>query len=106
MVNLFNLGVAEDFRGPDLGVVRRDQPLELYAPTAELVVEVLSHGDESWEKLPHYAAYDVGEVWMVDPEQHAVTMLALKDGTYSERDDSPLIRLTREQVESALDWPD
>lgn len=106
VVNPFNLGEPNDYRGPDLGLLRRDQPLALYMPTAELVIEVLSPDDESWQKLPHYAAHDVGEVWMVDPIGRTVQMLVLDGATYRESDHSPLTLLTAVEVQLMLDWPD
>lgn len=105
MVNPFNLGVPDDLRGPDLGVVRRDQPLELYVPTAEIVVEVFSPGDETWQKLSHYASHDVGEVWVVDPDVRTVRLLVLDGTGYADRDASPLTAFTRARLESELDRP-
>jgi Uma2 family endonuclease len=39
-------------------------------PTAALAVEIVSPGDESWEKLPFYAAHKVEQVLIVDPATH------------------------------------
>lgn len=102
--NPTNLGTPEDYRGPDLLVIRADASLQLYMPSAELVVEVLSPGDESWQKLPHYAVHGVGEVWMIDPDARTVRMLALSDG-YRDVLTSTLFGLTPDDVEQALSWP-
>lgn len=106
VINPFNLGTPANFRGPDLGVVRRNQPLTLYAATAEVVVEVLSPGDESWQKLPHYAAHQVGEVWMVDPDAHTVRMHVLVGDHYEPVEASPLMRVSAEHLTLTLDWPE
>jgi Uma2 family endonuclease len=52
------------------------------APTAALVVEIVSPGDETWEKLPFYAAHHVDEVLIVDPQERSVSWLALERGKY------------------------
>ena len=61
MISIFNLGEPDDYRVPDGGLFRPG-PDEVYAPTAELVVEIVSPGDESWQKLGFYADHGVGEL--------------------------------------------
>ena len=41
-------------------------------PTAELVVEIVLPGDGTWDKLSFYAAHDVGELLIVDPQKGEV----------------------------------
>ncbi len=48
----FKLGKNEcDFRAPD-GGLHRPGTAAMWHPTAALVVETVSPGDESWQKLP------------------------------------------------------
>ncbi|HEY1689694.1 MAG TPA: Uma2 family endonuclease, partial [Solirubrobacteraceae bacterium] len=78
----FNLGDSKnDFRVPD-GGLHRPGAAEMWHPTAALVVEILSPGDESWQKLPFYAAHDVDEILIVDPDTRKVHWLALANGEY------------------------
>lgn len=49
---------------------------------AELVVELLSPGDETYEKLPFYAAFPVREVLVVNPDTRAVELFVLRGGSY------------------------
>jgi Uma2 family endonuclease len=49
---------------------------------AELVVEILSPNDESYDKLPFYAARGIPEVWIVDPVTRVAEVYALRDGRY------------------------
>jgi Uma2 family endonuclease len=101
----FNLGSSEeDFRVPD-GGVHRAIPLATWHPTAALVVEIVSPGDESWQKLPFYAAHHVDEVLIVDPTEHAVHWLALADGEYSDVQRSGLIDLGPAELAARIDWP-
>ncbi len=65
----FNLGESEqDFRVPD-GGLHRPPVSGVWHSTAALVVEILSPDDESLQKLPFYAAHDVDEVLLVDPDR-------------------------------------
>jgi Uma2 family endonuclease len=92
----FNLGGPEDYRVPD-GGLHRTRIWGTYAPTAALVVEILSPGDETWEKLSFYAAHGVGR---------AVHWLALDPhGAYQAVEHSRLIDLGAAQLTERLDWP-
>jgi len=100
----FNLGVENDHRIPDLGI-HRERPTGAWLPTAALVVEILPPGDRSWDKLPYYAAHDVGEVLLVDPATHSVDWLALGDGEYHPIERSALIDLGPDELAGQIDWP-
>lgn len=101
----FNLGVSEDdYRVPD-GGLHRGRPRGVWQPTAALIVEILSPGDESWDKLPFYASHDVDEVLLVDPQERAVHWLGLADGAYAPIDRSRLIALGAAELAGRLDWP-
>jgi Uma2 family endonuclease len=65
MIGQSNLGEGEhDFRVPD-GALHRPGARGTWHRTAALVIEIVSPGDESWEKLPFYAARDIDEVLIV-----------------------------------------
>jgi Uma2 family endonuclease len=100
-----NLGESvEDFRVPD-GGLHRTIPRDTWFPTAALVVEIVSPGDESWQKLPFYATHGVDEVLIVDPTERAVHWLALADGEYREVQHSGLIDLGPGELAERIDWP-
>ncbi len=104
-ISEFNLGESEDdFRVPD-GGLHRPGAAGVWHATAAVVVEVLSPGDESWQKLPFYAAHDVDEVLLVDPAGRTVTWLALRDGDYETVQASGLIELGSTELAAQLDWP-
>jgi hypothetical protein len=101
----FNLGESEqNFRVPD-GGLHRPGAAGVWLPTAAVVVEVLSPGDESWQKLGFYAEHDVDEVLLVDPAERTVTWLALRDGEYRPVQRSGLIDLGSAELAERLDWP-
>lgn len=102
----FNLGQSEDdFRVPD-GGLHRGRPGGVWQPTAALVLEILSPGDETWEKLPFYAEHRVDELLIVDPHEHVVHWLALDGhGAYRPVDRSGLIGLGPAELTEQLDWP-
>jgi Uma2 family endonuclease len=100
----FNLGSADDFRVPDAGL-QRTHLSSLYYPTAALVLEVLSPGDESWEKLPFYAAHGVEELLIVDPNARAIHWLALTDDQYLPLAHSTLLDLGPGELAKRIAWP-
>lgn len=101
----FNLGESEaDFRVPD-GGLHRLGAAEMWHPTAALVVEILSPGDETWEKLPFYAAHKVDEILIVDPDAQQVHWLALAGGGYEPVERSRLIELGPAELDALIRWP-
>lgn len=105
MVGQGNLGEsAHDFRVPD-SALHRPGAGGLWHATAALVIEIVSPGDESWQKLPFYASHRVDEVLIVDPGARAVHWLALADGEYKPVERSALIDLGPGQLAEQIDWP-
>lgn len=103
--NDFNLGDSqENFRVPD-GGLHRTPPRGAWITTAALAIEILSKGDETWEKLPFYASHHVEELLIVDPEQHKVDWLKLSGGEYRHIERSPLIDLGADELSRQIDWP-
>ncbi len=101
----FNLGESEhDFRVPD-GGLHRPGAAGVWLSTAAVVVEILSPGDESWQKLPFYAEHEVDEVLLVDLAERTVTWLALHHGDYKPVQRSGLIELGPTELAERLDWP-
>jgi hypothetical protein len=98
-----NLGEKDDFRVPD-GALQRLRP-RLYYSTAALVLEVVSRGDESWEKLAFYARHGVDELLIVDPHERAVHWLALAEGQYVPLARSALFNLGPDELAARIDWP-
>jgi len=100
----FNLGEPDDYRVPDGGLRRRRVDAAYYR-TAALVVEVVSPGDETWHKLAFYAAHNVDELLIVNPEERTVDWLALREGRYEPTDRSRLVELGPADVAAQIDWP-
>jgi Uma2 family endonuclease len=101
----FNLGDANDYRVPD-GGLHRPGPDRLYYPTAALVIEIVSPGDETWDKLPFYAAHEVVELLIVDPATQTVSWLQGHGVPYERVTRSSLIDLGSDQLAEQLDWPE
>jgi Uma2 family endonuclease len=100
----FNLGEPDDYRVPD-GGLHRVRSFGAYAPTAALVVEVVSPGDETWHKLDFYAARGVDELVIADPQDRTVHWLSRAQGTYRTIERSALIELDGAELDRAIDWP-
>lgn len=100
----FNLGDhATDFRVPD-GGLHRPGAAEVWLPTAALTIEIVSPGDETWQKLPFYAGHDVDEVLIVDPQKRSIDWFALHEGEYRPVDRSGLIDLGVSELSEQLRW--
>lgn len=100
-----NLGEsAHDFRVPDGGLQRSGADSMWYA-TAAMVIEIVSPGDESWNKLPFYAKHDVDEVLIVEPAERTVAWLVLRKGEYRPVERSALIALACGALAEQIDWP-
>ncbi|MGI8729506.1 MAG: Uma2 family endonuclease [Solirubrobacteraceae bacterium] len=101
----FNVGESErDYRVPD-GGLHRQRPRGVWFPTVALVVEILSPGDESWEKLPFYARRGVEEIVVVDPTERTVHWLVLAGSEYRAIERSRLIDLGAADIAERIDWP-
>jgi Uma2 family endonuclease len=77
----------------------------VWLPTAALIVEILSPGDETWQKLPFYAAHHVDEILIVDPGERTVAWLGLRNGEYEPVARSGLIELAPTELAHRLNWP-
>lgn len=100
-----NIGVGEhNFRVPDI-TLHRPGAHGVWHDTAALVVEIVSPGDESWEKLTFYASHRVDEILIVDPQRKTVTWLALEADSYSQVDRSRLIDLGTTLLVESINWP-
>jgi Uma2 family endonuclease len=99
----FNLGTKGNYRVPDSGILRPG-PDQLYYPAAALVVEIISPYDETFAKLPFYAAHDVEEVLIVDPKKHEVQWLALRGDRYEPIERSGLIEFGPAELAERIVW--
>ncbi len=100
----FNIGEPEDYRVPDGGLLRGREPATWHA-TAALAVEIVSPGDETWQKLPFYAAHHVDELLIVDSATRTLEWMALDDGEYHAVERSGLIDLAVSELTERIDWP-
>jgi Uma2 family endonuclease len=100
-----NIGDPRDYRTPD-GSLHRPGSGGTYLSSAELVVEIVSPDDDTWKKLAFYAAHQVDELLIVDPEKRRVDWLGLEpNGEYRAIERSALIELVPSDLADRLDWP-
>lgn len=92
--------VDVDWRVPDQAYARPEQAIEEGLAGAELVVELRSPGDESYAKLPFYAARGVTEVLVVHEDRRFELYRRRGDG-YEQVDDgtSAALEVTFETVD-------
>ena len=100
---------TDDYRIPDLAFLREDEPgshsergIEK-APLA--VLEILSPGDETYEKFPFWAGLGVPEVIVVGPGARSVEVHRLVDDRYErvETDEAGRVHATAIDVRFATD---
>ena len=101
---VFNLGSPDDYRVPDRGL-HRELPTTVFVPTAAVVIEIVSPGDETWNKIDFYAAHSVDELLIVDPGKRSVTWLLLEAGRYAEAESSPLLGVGPAWLAGQIAWP-
>ena len=101
----FNLGSGPtDFRVPD-GAFFRGHPRGAFVPTAEVVVEILSPDDETFEKVGFYSSCGVKELLVAHPEERWVRCYDLQNGCV-EVPVSQVLAVAMSDVEAAIDWPE
>lgn len=101
----FNLGKEGNYRVPD-GALVRPRPDAVYLPTAALVLEIVSPGDETWEKLDFYAAHEVDELLIVDPQTRTIDWLSLAGDDYKPIQRSAFIDYGPAELSERIDWPE
>lgn len=82
-MGVFDPGRTDSYRQPDVAVYRAEMlSARGIEGRAELVVEIRSPWDESWEKLPFFAAMGIPEVLIVEPTEAAVLVLRADGSGY------------------------
>ncbi len=99
-----NLGTVNDYRVPDY-VYLRQRATEVWNPTAAIVIEILSPGDESYAKLGFYHRLGVEEVLIVDPLRRAVEWYRRAAEGFERAGASQLLSLTEADLAAEIDWP-
>ncbi len=78
---------TKNYRIPDVVLLTPDRfhidRNEYMAGAPLVVVEIQSPGDETYEKLPFYAALGVPEVWVFDRDTKAVELRSLMGSAYT-----------------------
>jgi Uma2 family endonuclease len=88
---------------PD-GGLHRDWTDRVWYSTAALAIEIVSPGDETYEKLAFYAAHKVDEVMIVDPQERRVLWLGLESEKYEPLRASGVIEIGPEELAKRISW--
>jgi Uma2 family endonuclease len=100
----FNLGQLDDYRVPDLGL-HRQLPNTPFVATAALIVEVVSPGDESYDKFDFYADHDVDEVLIAEPTTGNLWLFVLEDREYHPAERSAVLDIDIAHIAAVVRWP-
>jgi Uma2 family endonuclease len=99
------------YREPDIIYLSRERVAALgkakYPQGADLVVEVVSEGEEARQrdyesKRAIYAEYGVAEYWIVDPDQMQITVLCLDESANAYREHG-VFKLGQQATSKLLD---
>jgi Uma2 family endonuclease len=99
-----NIGEPDDYRVPDRAYFAHREPTT-FEPTAEIIVEIVSPGDETYAKLGFYFAHGVREVLIVDPDRAIVEWYGRSADGLIRTGRSQLLDLTETALSEQLDWP-
>lgn len=99
-----NIGTPRDYRVPDLAFIREWED-GVWLPTAAVVVEIVSPGDESRAKLGFFHRVGVEEILIVDPHARTVEWLERGLDAFRPADGSRLLGITSAELAAAIDWP-
>ena len=87
---------------PD-GGFHREHPDGVYVATAPVVVEIVSPGDETFEKFGFYAAHGVLEVLVALPDEHEVR--CVDPSTGARLAVSGVLGMDLRELSAGLAWP-
>jgi len=99
-----NIGTPMDYRVPDQAYFRSGG-LDVWNPTAAIVVEVVSPGDDSRRKSDFYFGAGVEEMLIVDPEARTAEWFTRGLDGFRPADASRLLGVTNAELVETIDWP-
>ena len=100
-----NIGLSEhDHRVPD-AVVVRERAKVVWVPTAAIVVEVVSPGDETYDKFDFYHARGVAEILVADPAKEELTLFRRGAAHYEPADSSAVLEASVAAIAGGISWP-
>jgi Uma2 family endonuclease len=99
-----NIGRPDDFRVPDQAYFAEPTP-RMYYPSADVVVEIVSPGDESRLKSDFYFRVGVEELLIVDPAERTVEWFRRGEDGFRAAGASRLFGISAARVAELIDWP-
>jgi Uma2 family endonuclease len=99
-----NVGEPDNYRVPG-GAFLREHPTSTFVPTAAIVVEIVSPGDETYDKFAFYFSRGVEEILVVDSTPGAVQCYARGTDGFERTGRSRLLSVTEEGLAAEIDWP-
>lgn len=99
-----NIGKPDNYRVPDQAFFP-DATFRTFYPSADLVVEIVSPGDESREKFGFYFNAGVKEVLIADPDARTVEWFTRTDSGFRPAAGSDLLDVSAAELAEAIEWP-
>lgn len=99
-----NIGDSDNYRIPDQAYFA-DRSDQVFSPTAEIVVEIVSPGDESRQKFDFYYAAGIKEFLIIDPNERSIEWYTRGASAFQATDRSDLLGITATELAKEIDWP-
>lgn len=100
-----NIGRRDDYRVPDAAYLRT-RATALWNPTAAIIVEIVSPGDETRLKFDFYFRIGVEELLVVDPLARTAEWFGRGSDAFAPAPGSGLLDVTGPELAAEIDWPD
>jgi hypothetical protein len=100
----FNIGTPDDYRVPDAGW-GPDIPNGVYLPSMPVILEIVSPGDDTFEKFDFYADHGVEEIIVVDRVAQTVEIWVRSFRIYRPVDRSTALGISTAELQAGIRWP-
>jgi Uma2 family endonuclease len=103
-VGPLNIGDPDNYRVPDRAYLR-ERYHSAFVRTVAIVVEIVSPGDETYDKFGFYFDHGVDEILVVDGTPGAIEWYGRGERSFERRGASNLLSLTEDELTAEIDWP-
>lgn len=100
-----NIGKPDDYRVPDQAYFTDHTPPHTFNPSAEIVVEIVSPGDESRLKYDFYFRAGVAEVVIVDPQRKTIEWFVRDSSDFRPAERGNLLNISTTELAELINWP-
>jgi Putative restriction endonuclease len=104
VVGPYNIGTPDDYRIPDLGLMRPGEYRTFGTGDTVVVIEIVSPDDDTFKKFGFYFRHGVEEIVVVDPETRHVGWYRRGSGGFEPAEVSSALGMSSADIAAALEW--